>query len=171
MHVATAELRQEHCIRRFRHIRQDGPQHRQGNYSLFTMVALVLKLAASGTTHSLQRQECIPEDLASTVLGNRDHKPRTQSRFARFEEPDSCVVFAEENCNILSLEQPQVEVLHCTERKQCEMMEAQRSCLIAACATRYRAEASGVSSGADHPLSGHEALLLLNAAQCSHVTK
>lgn len=44
----------------------------QGIDSLFTMVALVLKLAASGTTRSPQRQECIPEDLASTVLGDRD---------------------------------------------------------------------------------------------------
>ena len=41
--------------------------------------------------------------------------------------------------------------------------------MIFTCATGYRAEASGVSSGADHSLSGHEALLLLHAAQCNHV--
>jgi hypothetical protein len=47
--------------------------------------------------------------------------------------------------------------------------EGAEGCMIATCATRYRADASGVSSGADHPLSGHEALLLLHAARCYHV--
>lgn len=110
LHAATAKLRQEHCIRRLRKNRQDGLLPWQVSFSLFTMAAMVLKLAASGTTRSRRRRNASLKVSPPLLWVTGIAEPRTQSRFARFEDPDSCELFAEA-CSLLPLEQFQVKVL------------------------------------------------------------